>query len=131
MFAPRQNESGFMFAVRWTARLLSAISIGALLLIMFSGGTSLSPATWKEVGLLLLFPLGLLIGLVLGWQEERKGGALALLSVASFYLAYGLLLQRPFTEVSWVLLFLAPGLTQLFYGVLRTFPHSNVAAGQE
>ena len=39
------------------------------------------------------FPLGALVGLVLGWREELLGGAITLISIAGFYLVYGWLLN--------------------------------------
>jgi|KBSSwiStaDraftv2_1062776.scaffolds.fasta_scaffold3542243_1 hypothetical protein len=118
MFASRQHENDILFAIRWTAHSLSAVSIGALLLLIFSNRVSLSVLTWEETGLMLLFPVGLVVGLILGWHEEGKGGAIAVFSVAAFYVWYGLMVNRSFIEASWVLLFLIPGLLLLLYGAL-------------
>ena len=86
MFISIQYENNFLFILRWTARILGAISIAVLLLFIFGKGLSLSKVTWEEMGTILLFPLGLITGLILAWQEEIKGGALAVFSVAAFYL---------------------------------------------
>ena len=118
MFAPRQYENGLLFAVRWAARILSVVCIGALLLIVFSRGFNLSGLSWEEMGVVLLFPLGLITGLILGWQEEAKGGALAVFSVAIFFFAYGFVLKESFISGLWVLFFLIPGLALLLYSAL-------------
>lgn len=128
MFASRLHENDILFAIRWTAHSLSAVSIGALLLLIFSNRVSLSVMTWEETGLMLLFPVGLVVGLILGWQEERKGGAIAVFSVIAFYLMYGLLLNRSFGEATWVLLFLIPGLLLLLYSALVPMGKSKVTA---
>ena len=129
MFAPRQHENNLLFGLRWAARMLSAVSIGSILLLILSDGFNLSRVTWEEMGVLLLFPLGLLVGLILGWEEEAKGGALAVLSVTSFYLAYGLLLKGSFSEGLWILFFLIPGFLLLLYGALLSIRGSKTAAG--
>ncbi|MGB7210567.1 MAG: hypothetical protein WBD27_18070 [Pyrinomonadaceae bacterium] len=80
-----------------------------------------STSSWKEIGAMLLFPLGLLVGLILGWQEEIKGGALAVGSIAAFYLVYGLALSGSIRQGWWFLIFAIPGFLFLLYGLLSRF----------
>ncbi len=118
-----------MFLLRWTARTLSAVSIGTILLFIFGEDTlDLSGVAWEELGALLLFPLGLLAGLILGWQEEVKGGALAVGSIAAFYLIYGLVLSGSIRQGWWFLIFAIPGFLFLLYGVISTLMHPTFGA---
>lgn len=121
MFTPRHYENNFLFALRWMARILSMFCIGVLLLFIFGGGLDLSNVTWEELGVSLLVPLGLLSGLVLAWQEEIKGGALAVASVAAFYLIYDLALGGSMRQGSWILLFGIPGLLFLIHGIAASW----------
>ena len=120
MFAPRHYENNFLYTLRWIARILSMFCIGVLLLFVFSEGLNLSNITWEERGVTLLFPLGLLAGLILGWQEEVKGGVLAVVSVAAFYLVYDLALGGSIRQGAWILLFAIPGLLFLLHGFLSS-----------
>jgi hypothetical protein len=92
--------------------------IGILLLFIFSEVLDLSGITWEELGVILLFPLGLLSGLILGWEEEVKGGVLAVASVVAFYLIYDLALGGSMRQGAWILLFGIPGLLFLIHGLL-------------
>ena len=119
MFAPRHYENNFLFALRWTARILSVFGIGILLLFIFGEVLDVSKATWKELAIILLFPLGLLSGLILGWEEEVKGGALAVVSVVLFYLVYDVAIGGSMRG-AWVLLFGIPGLLFLIHGLVTS-----------
>ena len=125
MFTPRHYENNFLFALRWTARILSMFCIGALLLFIFGEALDLSNITWAELGVILL-PLGLLSGLILGWEEEVKGGALAVANVVAFYLVYDLALGGTMRQGAWILLFGIPGLLFLIHG----FVSSRVSRGE-
>jgi hypothetical protein len=81
----------------------------------------LSAVAWDELGALLLFPLGLLVGLILGWHEEMKGGALAMFSIGAFYLIYGLALNGSINQGWWILIFAVPGFLFLLYGLLSRY----------
>lgn len=119
----------FLFLLRWTARSLSAVSIGTILLFIFGEGSlDLSGVAWEEIGAMLLFPLGLLVGLILAWQEEIKGGALAVFSIAAFYLVYGLALNGSIRQGWWFLIFAIPGFLFLLYGVLSNSSRAKTAA---
>lgn len=120
MFTPRHYENNFLFALRWIARILSMFSIGALLLLIFGEVLDPSNLKWEDLGVILLFPLGLLSGLILGWEEEVKGGALAVASVAAFYLVYDLALGGSMRQGAWILLFGIPGLLFLMHGALTS-----------
>ena len=127
MFTPRQHENNLLFILRWTARILSAVSIAMLLLFMFGEGLDLSNVTWEEMGAILLFPLGLIAGLIMGWQEETKGGALAVCSVAAFYFVYGLVLNGSLRQGWWIMIFAIPGFLYLFYGALSSVSRTKAA----
>lgn len=103
--------------VRWLARSSSAIGIGLLLLFMLGGGLDLSNISWVEKGIILLFPLGLLSGLILGWQEETLGGALTIFSVWTFYVIYRTYLNDSGNADWWIVLFSIPGFLFLFHGL--------------
>jgi hypothetical protein len=70
------------------ARAWSLISIGFILLSLVGevlSPHSQPPNTAEMVGL-AFFPVGVLIGLAIGWWSEGLGGAIATASLASFYL---------------------------------------------
>ncbi len=71
--------------LHWTARFLSLVVGGFLLLFMVGEGFNPARLTPRELVLSGFFPFGLLLGLALAWRWERLGGALAVLSIAAFY----------------------------------------------
>lgn len=56
--------------------------------------------------------------MILAWQEELKGGVLAICSVAAFYLVYGMALTGFNTQEWWLALFAVPGILFFAYGLL-------------
>lgn len=74
-------------AVRWVARIWSIASI-AFVLIFFIGAwssdTGSGPSATEWVGI-ALFPVGVCVGLVLGWFREGLGSAIATCNFIGFY----------------------------------------------
>jgi hypothetical protein len=70
---------------RWTARLLSLLSIGVLLLFFIGEGFNPLHLAPRELLLSVFFPIGVLLGMGLAWRWEALGGALTLFSFAAFY----------------------------------------------
>ena len=65
--------------IRWLARAGSLASIG--LLSAFLVGEGLPPIICKTV----LFPFGVMVGLLLAWRFERTGGMIAVACLLMFY----------------------------------------------
>jgi hypothetical protein len=126
MFTPRSHENRFLFLLRWFARASSAIGIAFLLLFMFGNGLDLTHASWQEKGIILLFPIGLLSGLILGWQEETLGGALAIFSVWTFYVIYRTYLNDSGNPDWWIVLFSIPGFLFMLHGLLSSNRRTKV-----
>ena len=66
--------------IRWIARIWSITSIGLLCLFLF--GEGLPPLTVQA----MMFPFGVMLGLMLAWRFERIGGFLAVVCVLLFYM---------------------------------------------
>lgn len=116
MFEQRQHENTFLFILRWTARLASVVCLAIIFLFFVGEGFDYRAVAFKEWIGLLFFPLGVLVGLVFAWREESAGGAIAVLSVAAFYLVYGWLLSGQLWQ-GWAFLpFLVPAALFLLYG---------------
>ncbi len=77
------NRLRCVLALRWLARLWSAASV--ILLIGFVVGEGVGPASARDVVGLLLFPLGVAVGMVLGWRREVLGGSITVGSLLAFY----------------------------------------------
>ncbi len=100
----------YLKALLWTARVLSIVCIGMLLLFLvgernFSRPISLTIKGW--VGL-LFFPLGIIVGMIAAWFREGIGAAITLASLAAFYIADILFTGTP-PSGPYFLLFASPG----------------------
>ena len=71
--------NSFAKSLRWTARIWSIASVGLLCAFLFGEGPP--PLTVKAI----LFPFGVMLGLILAWRFERLGGLLAALCMLLFY----------------------------------------------
>lgn len=66
--------------LRWVARIWSIASVGLLCVFLF--GEGLPPLTVKA----MLFPVGVMLGLIVAWWFERIGGLIAVLCMLLFYM---------------------------------------------
>ena len=119
MFKERENETRFEYLLRLIGRAASIVCL-AIIFLFFLGEDfefgKLSAGEWIGFG---FFPIGVLIGLVLAWEEELIGGAITLASIAGFYLFYGWFLNSTF-RMGWAFLpFIVPGVLFVAYGFAR------------
>jgi hypothetical protein len=70
-------------AIRWTARAWAIVSIVVVLLL--SVGEGLYPAGAAEWVGLLLYPVGICLGMFLAWWREGLGGAITVGCLVAFY----------------------------------------------
>ena len=117
--------------MRWVARGWSILSIGFVLfflvgdlVINFRVAKVSSPTAQEWVGL-MLWPIGVVVGLVLAWFREKLGGFLALGSLVSFYI-WNVLRSGHLPGGPFFFLVAAPGLLFLVAGLL-----SRQSAGRE
>lgn len=105
--------------IRWTARILSAISLCLILAFIFGEGFNPGKVVFKEWIGLLFFPFGMGVGLLIGWRYELLGGIISVGSLLGFYLIYGLLISGSIAQ-GWAFLFFAiPGFVFLLSGLLK------------
>jgi hypothetical protein len=105
--------------LRRTARTTSCLSTVVLALFYIGEGLRLSTITPKEWVGWMLFPIGLTVGLAVGWWREVLGGSIAVVSVAAFYLVYGWLLNGRLNQGTAFLVFEFPGFLFLLSGRIR------------
>jgi hypothetical protein len=79
-------------------------------------GSGPRPTLQEWVGL-ILWPIGVCVGLAVAWRREEWGGALALGCVMAFYV-WNLLHSGHLPQGPFFLLIAAPGLLFLFAGFL-------------
>jgi hypothetical protein len=85
-----ENQTGrrrvLISVVRWTARILTIVSIGLVLLFIVGEGfnpTKIKPREWLG---LLFFPVGISVGMILAWWKEGLGGSITVGSLCMFYM---------------------------------------------
>lgn len=109
--------------LRWLARGWSLLSfavvalffVGELVAPTVPSAAPLAPGDWLAIA---LFPVGVLVGLGIGWRREGLGGAVALSSLAGFYGWMWLLRGRP-PGGPWFALLAAPAALFLLLGWLE------------
>lgn len=116
-----QKSSRTVQIARWTARLGSLASLGLLLLFFFGEEMNVAALTATEIWGLVFFPLGITLGMLLGWRWEVFGGAVTVLSLMAFYkVMYAA--SGEFPDGLWFLLFALPGFLFLFCGLRERNP---------
>ena len=65
----------FITLLRWLARLSSLVSLAFLLLFFFGEEMTFAQLTSSEILGLLFFPIGITVGMLLGWRWEVLGAA--------------------------------------------------------
>jgi hypothetical protein len=117
MLEPRKYEDDNLFMLRWTARIFAIACLAILFLFIFGESSDWSKISSDEIIGLFFFPVGLIVGLIIGWWKEFWGGAIAVGSVAAFYFVYGLLLNGSLEQAWWFIFFTIPGALFLAYGI--------------
>jgi hypothetical protein len=102
--------------LRWVARLGSLFSMALLALFLFGEEMNPSQLITTEILGLLFFPLGVTMGMLLGWRWETLGGTVTVLSLLAFYKVMYAASGR-FPEGIWFMLFALPGLLFLYCGL--------------
>lgn len=87
MNSPMTNQLVSLRVLRWSARGLSILAVGVVLLFAFGEGLNLSHFTARELVLFLFFPIGVCLGMALAWRWEGLGGSVTVASLVAFYLA--------------------------------------------
>src|ERR1035441_8486509 len=87
MNSPMTNQLVLPSALRCSARVLSILAVGVVLLFAFGEGLNLSHFTARDLVLLVFFPIGVGLGMALAWRWEGLGGGITIASLAAFYLA--------------------------------------------
>ena len=115
------KADSFARTIRWAARIWSLLSL-LFLLAMFigegPGSGSWTGLNRHEIILMLFFPLGISLGILLAWWREGLGGAFTLASLAAFYSAH-YLFNGWFPGGPWFLIVAAPGFLFLFSRALN------------
>jgi hypothetical protein len=115
--------------LRWIARAWSVLSVGFVLVIVI--GEVVSPhaprPTVEEMVGMALFPVGVMIGLFLGWWREGLGGAIATVSLVGFYL-WSYIVRGWLAGGPYFLLIAAPGFLFL---ALRALQRQAKSQGDE
>jgi len=94
MNSPMKNQPVLLCALRWTARVMSVLMAGVVLLFAVGEGLNLSHFNGRELVLFVFFPAGVCLGMVLAWRWEGLGGGITVASLAAFYLADRLMSSR-------------------------------------
>ncbi len=112
--------------ILWTARILSIVSIGVVLLFMVGEGfnyTLLKPTEWI---LFLFFPFGISVGMFLSWWREGIGGSVTVGSLVMFYLSHFVTAGKFPNGWTWVV-FTIPGFLFLLCWYLKQKFHNVLA----
>lgn len=110
--------------VRWIARIGSLIAIGFLLAFLFGEGgdpTAITPSEWL---LLLFFPVGVVVGMIIGWWKDGAGGLISVGSLALFYLVEAWL-SGNLADGFFFAIFTFPGVLFLISWWLDHQPHAT------
>jgi hypothetical protein len=113
----RNRDITITSAIKSIARFWSILSIGLILLFIFGEGLKLFELTIKEWIGFILFPTGLVIGLLTSWKKEITGSLVSIICVLLFTLIMG---------VNWFVFgLLAPAFIFLLHGLLIRNPGRN------
>jgi len=111
-------------ALRWTARVWSVASVA--LVLGFIVGEGFNPSGLNEWLGVLLFPVGISIGMILAWWKEGLGGSITVGSLLAFYVVH-LTTAGTFPKGWAWLAFAAPGFLFLLSSHLSRRPRMGAA----
>ena len=107
-----------MIVLRWTARVLSLLSIAIILLFIIGEGFNPARVTAGEWALFLCFPFAVVVGLIVAWRNEALGGMMAVGGLLGFYLTHAVLAAGHLPRGWAYLVFASPGFLFLLSAML-------------
>jgi hypothetical protein len=108
------RESTILALLRWTARITSLASLGTI--AAFAFGEQGSPSR-TDITLLVFFPIGVALGMIIAWWRTLLGGTIATTSLIIFY-ALMLALRGTLSIGPYFILLSLPGIMFLAHGIL-------------
>lgn len=95
--------------IGWAARVLSVLGVGIILMFMIGEGFNPAYMTPIERWLVLGFPVGVCVGMIVGFFHEGWGGGITVAGLLFFYAVH--YAQRgTFPAGGWFLIFSSGGL---------------------
>lgn len=107
--------------LRWSARILSILSVAVILMFLFGEEFDASKITANQWLGFLFFPIGLVAGFIIGWKKELPGGIISIISLFGFYFIYGLLVSGRIPQGLAFIVFALPGFLFLACGIYAYF----------
>jgi len=106
-----------MRVLKWTIRILSVLSIAIMLMFLVGerGMNEGNPPTAGEWLGICFFPIGVVVGMGLGWWHEFRGGIFGVVSLFLFYVWDAIRSGTPPNGI-WFAVFSLPAFLFLIYG---------------
>jgi len=112
---------------RWLARLTSLLSLGIIAMFLLAEPFKPSNVRPREWVGFVCFPIGVTIGLMIGWWKEGLGAGISLGSLVAFYLVFGWLMGSNIRG-PWFIAFASPAFLFLLAWLLSRTNLSEVTA---
>jgi hypothetical protein len=103
----QSNLRPIELSFRWLARLTSLVSLGIVAMFLLAEPFNPGNVRGREWVGFICFPIGVMLGLIIGWWKEGWGAAISLISLAGFYLVYGWLMGSNI-HGPWFFIFASP-----------------------
>jgi len=116
-----------MNVLKWTARITSLAAIAIILMFIIGESIEFEAMAWTEMVMLIFFPIGTVVGMVVSWRCELTGGIVSMLSLGIFYFSC-YLFKGDLPRGPYFLLFTSPAILFLIYGKLIQSAHQRTAA---
>lgn len=119
-----QNQIQITTIVKWLARLGSIASLIIIGLFAFGGQESMKFLNLNETIGFAFFPVGVLVGMLIGWKYELIGGLFSILCLIGFY-AWHYSTAGTFPTGPWFLIFTLPAVLFIVSGTLASLDREN------
>jgi hypothetical protein len=108
-----------MSVIRWAARILGLFSLAFILLFFFGEADFSQPLQLdpREIVMIIFFPIGVILGNLLGWWREGLGAIITISSFTAFYLA-DLIFSGTWPSGPYFALLASPGILFALYCLL-------------
>ena len=111
------NNSSAMMTFKWIARALSIASVFVLSLFVFGGQERMAIPNLNQMIGFALFPIGIVIGMLLGWKSALLGGGITTVCLVGFY-AWHFMQTGNLPTGPWFLIFALPGILFFVIGLM-------------
>ncbi len=103
--------------LRWITRVVSSVFIIGVIIVLVGEGVGESKIASSDWLRFFYFPLGVILGFIVGWKYELVGGLISIVSLAMYFFVYSIRISEQIPNFAVLGIFLFPAILYVICGI--------------